>query len=571
MSKFADIAATRLATMTTCPGTPAFMSPEALNEPPVYTEKLDNFSLGVVMVQIVTRKFPKPTDRFQVMQVVDPRFPTRTFQAQVPVPEAERRHAHISLIDPIHPLLPITLHCLKDKDVERPSSQQLCQTLGALKETVMHEESSQQDKDQLLRAKDEQILTQTQEIVDKTQQLQLQGEQLEAKEEDINAKETEIHQLTGRLEQSTRDSEAKEGQLRRLNQQVESNEEITAALRHTITLREREVSELQRVSSTKDEQIQDISRQLKQVNLRGGLHQQQAAAPKTPANRKQINLVWESLPSPPIGMVFISSTVHGNQVYFNNGHNVIRFNYETREWCEMPLHPNYGFTLVCVEDMLTTVGGWEEGLFSDGSTKKVYSLIDNKWVKHFPAMRVKRSEPAAVYANNTLVVAGGYCTERNVIVLLKDVEVLNTQTKQWFTASSLPSMWLVSQQSAVVYRDHVYITSSSKIFKCSRLALIASIQQFQEEIWEEIACLPVHRSSLVAVNGRLLSIGGRDSQYTPTADIHQYNPTTDSWEVVSRMSAPSPYLRAAVLPGKKIMIVRRCTLTNIFIVEVATF
>ena len=63
MSKFADINVTRLATMTTCPGTPAFMSPEALNEPPVYTEKLDNFSFGVLLVQTTTRKFPKPTDR----------------------------------------------------------------------------------------------------------------------------------------------------------------------------------------------------------------------------------------------------------------------------------------------------------------------------------------------------------------------------------------------------------------------------------------------------------------------------------------------------------------------------
>ena len=122
MSKFDPIIGPHLATMTTCPGTLAFMSPEALNEPPVYTEKLDNFSLGVLIVQIVTHKLPNPSKRFQVMQVVDPRFPTRTFQAQVPVPEAERRHAHISLIDPTHPLLPIALHCLKDEDVERPSS-----------------------------------------------------------------------------------------------------------------------------------------------------------------------------------------------------------------------------------------------------------------------------------------------------------------------------------------------------------------------------------------------------------------------------------------------------------------
>ncbi len=54
MSKFIDLNTTRLASMTTCPGTPAFMSPEALNEPPVCTEKLDNFSFGVLLVQITT-------------------------------------------------------------------------------------------------------------------------------------------------------------------------------------------------------------------------------------------------------------------------------------------------------------------------------------------------------------------------------------------------------------------------------------------------------------------------------------------------------------------------------------
>ena len=295
MSKFADIAATRLATMTLCPGTPAFMSPEALNEPPVYSEKLDSFSLGVVMVQVVIRKFPKPTNRFQTRELFDPLYPTRTVRAQVPVPEVERRHTHISLIDPTHPLLPITLHSLRDEDVERPSSQQLCQTLSALKETDMYEQSSQQDKDQLLRAKDEQILTQTQEIVVKTQQL-------EAKVEEINAKETVIHELTERLKQSTRDNpvlqneaETKERQLRRLNQQMESNEEVAAALQHSITQNEREVSELQNVLSSKVDQIRDISKRLEQVDLRGGLHHQQSTVRVTPVSAKRVNLVWENL------------------------------------------------------------------------------------------------------------------------------------------------------------------------------------------------------------------------------------------------------------------------------------
>ena len=66
MSKFVDMNTTRLATLTRCPGTQAFMSPEALDEPPVYTEKLDTFSFGVVLIQIITQQFPEPIERFAI-------------------------------------------------------------------------------------------------------------------------------------------------------------------------------------------------------------------------------------------------------------------------------------------------------------------------------------------------------------------------------------------------------------------------------------------------------------------------------------------------------------------------
>ncbi len=166
MSKFTDINVTRLATLTGCPGTPAFMSPEALNEPPVYTEKLDNFSFGVLLVQITTRQFPKPTDRFDTIQLPDPRSPGRTVEAKLPIQELDRRQSHISLIEPTHPLLPIACYCLKDRDVERPSSQELCQTLDDLKMTPQYQESSQQYLNPILREKDEQLQAKQQMITE---------------------------------------------------------------------------------------------------------------------------------------------------------------------------------------------------------------------------------------------------------------------------------------------------------------------------------------------------------------------------------------------------------------------
>ena len=97
--------------LTLCPGTMAYMSPEALGEPPMYTDRLDSFSLGVLCVQILTRQFPDPSDHFQIMEINDPRIPSG--RVKVDIPEIERRQSHIDLVDPAHPLLSVVLNCLR--------------------------------------------------------------------------------------------------------------------------------------------------------------------------------------------------------------------------------------------------------------------------------------------------------------------------------------------------------------------------------------------------------------------------------------------------------------------------
>jgi serine/threonine protein kinase len=117
--------------LTQVPGTPAYMPPEALITPPHYSSKLDCFSHGVLTLQIITRNFPNPGDATKYMDVQDPRFPSG--RAVMQIPEAERRKEDIDLIEPSHLLLPIALHCLKDRDTERPSADELCERLASLK------------------------------------------------------------------------------------------------------------------------------------------------------------------------------------------------------------------------------------------------------------------------------------------------------------------------------------------------------------------------------------------------------------------------------------------------------
>ena len=114
MSKLAGAAPT-MTPLTMCPGTLSYMAPEALEEPPRYTKKLDCFSEGVIMIQVCTRLWPEPGPRNQ--HFPDSRSPTGTMD--MPVLETERRKNHIDLIDPNHALLPIATDCLKYQERER--------------------------------------------------------------------------------------------------------------------------------------------------------------------------------------------------------------------------------------------------------------------------------------------------------------------------------------------------------------------------------------------------------------------------------------------------------------------
>ena len=78
--------------LTKCPGTTVYMAPEALQDQPLYSAKLDVFQAGVLMIQIITRKFPDPDPAMR--RINDSRSPTGVIL--MPVPETERRQNHIT-------------------------------------------------------------------------------------------------------------------------------------------------------------------------------------------------------------------------------------------------------------------------------------------------------------------------------------------------------------------------------------------------------------------------------------------------------------------------------------------
>ena len=139
MSKL-SVVYTSMSRLTQCPGTQLYMSPEALRTPPIYTDKLDVFSSGVVAIQIITRKYPDPGP--DMLECYDPSSPTGI--SFTPIREVERRRNHIGLIDIKHPLLPVIQSCLNDREQDRPSARHICRQIVALKQAPRYAQSVQQ-------------------------------------------------------------------------------------------------------------------------------------------------------------------------------------------------------------------------------------------------------------------------------------------------------------------------------------------------------------------------------------------------------------------------------------------
>ena len=109
---------------------------------------------------------------------------------------------------------------------------------------------------------------------------------------------------------------------------------------------------------------------------------------------------------------------------------------------------------------------------------------------------------------------------------------------------------------AAVCGDQVYILGVSNMYTCSVTILTQPQSSSVSSIWSEVAAPPVVETTCVSVHGRLLTIGGKlDLNEKPTTAIHMYNPTTDSWEVISHMGRPRRKCIAVVLPNSQLMVV----------------
>ena len=560
MSTLTDAAASHLASMTQCPGTPAYMSPEALAEPPVYSEKLDCFSFGVLTIQVITREFPKPKDRFQTMEVINPSHPSRRFQAHVLVPELERRQSHINLIPAAHPLRPIALNCIKDRDAERPTAEQLCETLEQFKSIPLYASSVQQVRDREL-----QLTTQRQTIETNEQQLQEQRVIILDKDRQLQDKDQLIQD--------------KDRQIQDKDRQIQDNDQLqqheNQQLRKMLELNNQQITELQRGTpqhgQTPRRHAQDLQPQLQQLQLS---EDQQTEVKKKPAS-KELTLKWRKRPKAPAAMYRGSSTIIGETVYVNpyKSRNVYAFHCNTTQWATLPQCPCIHTTLTTINSMITTVGGIDT-TSRHMTTNKVITHRDHKWVELYPPMPTVRCATAVLSTTTHVAVMGGRNDGNYDYNSLAITEVMDIQTKQWSTASPLP--YEIKLATTTLCGEILYLmggdtySNEYSVLSCRFSDLVQSMQSTRpstqkqpssstiathSKVWHNISDLPVMHSTCVTVQGKVLAIGGKDEQWEITTSIYELNTDNNEWSHKSDMNVAKWHCLATILPDNNILVV----------------
>ena len=263
-----------------------------------------------------------------------------------------------------------------------------------------------------------------------------------------------------------------------------------------------------------------------------------------------MKLTWRQGQPAPEGMESLggAAVVHGSTAYFSRRYFVYSYTVPDNKWTKLPQCKCRDFGMAVLNDALTTIGGRPllGGLGSEVNT--LLSLSGSSWEEVLPPMPTKRACPAAVRTPTHLVVAGG----RGIAT----VQVLNTETLQWSTASSLPEA--VNFPQMTTCGGCLYLADGiNNAYSCSVEDLLKSTNSSDGgSVWTRLASIPVEEdSTLATLRGHVLAIGGIDDDYDQTGAIHCYDVATNSWSVIGEIPTPRCRVLTAVLPSNELVVV----------------
>lgn len=513
-AKVTDFGMSRLARLpaqtrelTRCPGCLVYMPPEALDNSPAYSFKLDVFSFGVLVIQILTCKFPNPGPQMREVVVAEsPQFPWGG-QIRVAIPEVERRKADIDAIDSTHPLKGLALPCLKDEEKSRPSIKELCRQLSELKQITPREGSQPTQK------------VPYQQLEELNRQL---TKQLQVVENDLKAKDAKIRTLETEL------ATVKKGG---------SSPSDSMQCRHDM-----QVDLLLKEKHDLEQQLKEATRE----HTSAGWNSLWSGTTTPPPSKKRSNLPLEqtkSIPkrkAPEQGLCKGVMAAEEKKCYFSTtGNTIFSYNTQADRWEQLPDYPYTNPGIAIVKGRVTGVGGIKKTFGTvPQTTNLLYSLVDGIWVEMVPSMPTKQYSPTSFCSKSLLIVAGG----RTLGASKSMVDVLNTITYRWSSVSSplsQPQNPLDVSMGLVEATGKFYVTGGSEVFECSLSVLQSTPPDLRFNVIQDP---PIKSGSIAVLRDQLVYVGGL-IQGKPVSSIHAYSPEKNSWypigELLSARSHPT--------------------------------
>ena len=230
----------------------------------------------------------------------------------------------------------------------------------------------------------------------------------------------------------------------------------------------------------------------------------------------------------------------------DNGYIVMTYDISAGKWATLPPYSTHWFAMTTIDNHPILVGG----VGHDSVRSKVlgvWSEESKKWTHPYPDMTTPRHSCSAFTYKHWLVVAGGIGTR---VLQLSSVEVMNTDTKQWYAGPPTPIEWS-SMKTAIMsdtcyfmggFGGAIYLANTDKVYGVSLPALVSQLNSDSSakdtQTWKELPQLPVTQAAPLSIGGSLLAVGGLDKDGKAVSAVHLYQPDAGEWVKVADMPIP---------------------------------
>ncbi len=551
--------------LTPCPGNKVYMPLAALFENPSYSYKIDIYCYGVLLIQIMTKKYPQP-----ILNIKE-----ENGRKILPT-EIERRQNHLLEISDDHILKHVAICCINDEEDQRPSAIDIQNKMEEIK-TSQH---------MLAVALPPATSSHTFSPAHILQLIEEHKSLVASKAVDRD----HIQQLTervGQLEIGMKDQKA----VMELNHQ-KAMDEMEMRLRHIVQHLQQEAD--QKISRTEEMAMQEVLGVREQAKLEVNQAQESARAiiaengqlfqQKAEDLRAQLDSIrsasFSSIStnlsdtllsvsrnsfSPelsfdvksPIPSSLNPSKMHQDctavviqdeMMYLRPARTRRILTYDQSDWSLCPLDSLVdNCALAFVSGSLVTIGGNNK---SD-IVNTLYRYNGREWVDDLPPMQVARELPLSCTSGKLLIVVGGRCRR-----MLNVVEIFHEESRQWERACCIPVP--LHFASIATYDESLVITgikdraaNKTYLISCKLTDLTYSANGDKEaitNIWKEKITILPPKSGLSKFSGHLLAVGGLLDSHA-TGKVYSYIPEQeqDSWREVTSLNNPRYLAFTAVL------------------------